>query len=409
MRISIIADAHLGYAYNSRLENDSFENFEEAIDNSLNSDIILIAGDIFNSRTPKTSVLSRAIKILRKALLKTSNVKLIETDKELHKVSERTLKALPIIALYGNHERRSRGEINIIQALENAGLLICLNRNYIIFEKNGIRVAIHGMSSFPERYAKKYLTEWDPKPIENCFNILMLHQSIYPYIFSPIEPPSLKIEDLPKGFDLIVNGHIHISASEKIGDSIFLVPGSTVITQMEENEAKSEKGFYVLEIGREKKLDFVPLKKRRKFFFDEIKIKVSAKKEIEEKIREILLSESFVKPPIIKLRIKGKEEEVFEQDLREIERKFFDKAIVIFSKELESIELTKKIEFIRNIIEEKQSIEEIGLNILRKNLEELNFGKTIDYEMLFNLLSEGEVEKTFNLLIGEQKTLFEFS
>jgi DNA repair exonuclease SbcCD nuclease subunit len=407
MRIAIISDPHLGFAYTSQIVNDSFENFEESINYALNCDLILIPGDIFDSRIPRTSVLTRAIKILRKPLFQKAGLKFIETDRKLHKVSDRTLKALPIIALHGNHERRSRGEINIIEALENAGLLIYLNQNYIVFEKNGLKIAIHGMSSVPERYAKNFLNEWNPKPIEGCFNILMLHQSIDPYVFSPIEPPSLRLEDLPKDFDLIIDGHIHIHTLEKFGNSTFLIPGSTITTQMEESEARTEKGFYLIEINGGKKIEFIPLKNNRKFFFEELEIKSSAKREIEGKINEILVK-PFLKKPLIKLRIKGKELEIFDQELREIERKYKDKAILIFSKELESMELAKKVEFIRNLIEEKRSIEEIGFNLLRKNLEELKFGESFDYETIFELLSENQIERVLSLLLGEQKTLFHF-
>jgi DNA repair exonuclease SbcCD nuclease subunit len=408
MRIAIISDPHLGYAYNSRLENDSFENFEEAMNYALDCDLILIPGDIFDSRAPSTLVLNLAIKILRKCLFKKSNLELVDTDKKLHEISKRTINALPVIALHGNHERRSKGQINVIEALENAGLLIYLDRNFIIFEKDGIRVAVHGMSSVPERYAKKFLEEWNPQPIKGCFNILMLHQSIHPYVFSPIEPPSLKLEDLPKGFDFIIDGHVHVFSEEKINGANFVIPGSTITTQLEENEARIEKGFYIIEIGEGIKGKFVPLTNNRKFIFEDVKIIGSARSLIEEKINKIL-SSHFLKPPIIKLRIRGKETEVFEQELREIEKKYSEKAIIIFSKELESSELARKIEFIRNLIEQKQSIEEIGFNLLRKNLEELKFGEEISFEMLFELLSEGEIDRVLNLLMGEQKTLFQFS
>jgi len=407
MRIAIISDPHLGYAYNSRLENDSFENFEEAMNFALDCDLILIPGDIFDSRTPSTVVLNSAIKIIRKCLFRKSNLRLVNTDKKLHEISKRTIEALPIIALHGNHERRSKGQINVIEALENAGLLIYLDRNFIIFEKDGIKVAIHGMSSVPERYAKKFLDEWNPKPIKDCLNILMLHQSIHPYVFSPIEPPSLKLENLPKGFDFIIDGHIHVFSEEKINGTKFVIPGSTITTQLEENEAKTEKGFYVIEIGEGIKGKFIPLTNNRKFIFEDVRITGPVRSLIEERIEKIL-SSNFSKPPIIKLRIKGRETDVFEQELREIEKKYSEKAIIIFSKELESSEIASKIEFIRNLIEQKQSIEEIGFNLLRKNLEELKFGEEISFEMLFELLSEGEINRVLNLLMGEQKTLFQF-
>jgi DNA repair exonuclease SbcCD nuclease subunit len=408
MKISILSDFHFGYAYDSELENDSFENVEEAIEKALDSDLILIGGDIFDVRTPKTQTWANALRILTKPLLKeNTGVKLISCTKELKPVSKRTLNHLPVIALHGNHERRTKDELNTVHALENAGLLIHLHLNTIIFEKDGIKVAIHGMSSVPERYAKDVLYQWDPKPIEGCFNILFLHQNIDPYVYSPLEPPSLNLSNLPKGFDVIVDGHIHSHTLEKINSTNFIIPGSTVVVQFQPSETGVEKGFVNIDIGKELKIDFVPLEKNRKFFYEEVKLtgNSSVRDQIEKKISSIVNSKNFFKPPIIRMKIVGKEIEVLDQELRTIEKKYSEKAIVVFAKELESPEITEKIEFLRNLREQKLSVEEIGLNLLKKNLGDLQFGSTFDDEQIFGLLSEGEVERTFNILTGEQKTL----
>src|SRR3990170_1659216 len=130
MKIAILSDFHFGHAYNSELENDSFDNAEEAMEKALDSDLILIAGDMFDSRLPKTSTWARAIKVLVKPLLKESKgVSLVSCTKELKEISQRTLRHIPVVAIHGTHERRGRGEINTIEALENAGILIHLHQN----------------------------------------------------------------------------------------------------------------------------------------------------------------------------------------------------------------------------------------------------------------------------------------
>ena len=111
------------------------------------------------------------------------------------------------------------------------------------------------------------------------------------------------------------------------------------------------------------------------------------------------------KLPLIKLKIIGKEVEVLDQELRSIERKYYGKAFVNFVKELESPEITQKIEFLRNLREQKLSTEEIGLEVLGKNLGELGFNSAFDYDHTFKLLSEGEIERVFGILLGEQITL----
>jgi DNA repair exonuclease SbcCD nuclease subunit len=406
MKISILSDLHFGFAYNSELENDSFENADEAVQKASDADLILIAGDIFDSRLPRTGVWAKAIKILVKPLLKeSSGIKLVQSSKELKEISKRTLRHLPVVALHGTHERRGKDEINAVGALDNAGLLIHLHCQTVVFEKDGIKVAVHGMSGVPERFAKDTLDQWNPKPVENCFNILMLHQSIDPFVYSPLEPPSLNLSNLPKGFDLIVDGHIHLSGQGKIDNTILLFPGSTIVTQLEQSEAGVEKGFYQIDLDKGIKVNFIPLMNNRKFFYREIRLgNGSVREQIEEKINEIL-AEQHVKTPLIKLRIFGKEVDVLEQELRDIERKYSGRATISFVKELETPEIARKIEFLRNLREQKLSVEEIGFQILKKNLDELRFDSVFDHEQAFDMLSENEVEKAFNILTGEQETL----
>jgi DNA repair exonuclease SbcCD nuclease subunit len=294
----------------------------------------------------------------------------------------------------------------VIEALEQTGFLIHLHCNGLVFGKEDQRVAIQGMSGVPERYAKQVLDRWDPKPIEGCYNILMLHQSIEPYVYSPLEPPTLNISNLPNGFDLIVGGHIHTREQTKVNDTILLMPGSTLVTQLKAEEAEIPKGFYRVEVSEEIEINFVPLENNRKFFYEEIELKpeIPMRDQVEGVLTRIL-SREFKKLPMIKIKISGEESGVIDKELREIEKKYSEKAIIYFSKELESPEMTRKIELLRNLRERKLSVEEMGLQILKKNLEELKFASTFDAESLFKLLSDGKTERAFDILSGEQKTL----
>jgi len=406
MRIAVLSDFHLGFELNSDTENDSFENAEEAIDKALNSDLIIIAGDIFDSRSPKTQVWAKALHILSKPLLhESTDVKLVSCTKELKKISKKTLSHLPVIAVHGNHERRSKDEITAVEALENAGMLIHLHLHTAIIEKDGVKVAIHGMSSVPERFAKDVLNAWQPKPIEGCFNILVLHQSVQPYVYSNLEPPTINLEDLPRGFDLIIDGHVHTHSVDKIDGTPFVVVGSTMLTQLQRNEAESKKGFVMLDVNKSCKIEFVTLEKCRSFFYEEVRAANNLKAEVEKKVSEILSSQAFAKPPLIRIKLVGKESSVIDRELAEIEKKFAGKAVLIFAKELESEELSEKAELLKSLREQKLSVEEMGLNLLKKNLEELNFSPEFDYEKLFWLLSEGKADTALKVLTGEQTTL----
>jgi len=409
MKISVISDTHFGFGTSSELEDDSYENASEAFEKSTDCDLIILAGDVFDSRVPRTQTWGKALKVLTKPLLKENpGVKLVESSKQLKEISRRTLNHIPVIAIHGTHERRGGNEINAIEALENAGILIYLHKNYVIFEKEGRKVAIFGMSAVPESFAKGVLDYWNPKPLPDCYNILVIHQSVSPYIYSPLEPPSLSLSNLPKEFDLIIDGHIHKNGQDKIGDSIFLIVGSTLTTQMERSEAEIEKGFVKIEINSETKISFVPLESARKFFYKEIKILQGAS--LKDQINQVLYpisNKNYSKKPLVKIKIFGKENEVLDQELREVERTSQNRLILTIAKDLESPEITEKIEFLRNLRENKLSIEEMGMQILKKNLDELKFDYSVDYDNLFRMLSEGESERAFQILLGEQITLTE--
>ena len=407
MKISVISDTHFGFGTSSELEEDSYDNASEAFEKSQDSDLIILAGDIFDSRIPKTQTWGKALKVLTKPLLKENpGIKLVESSKQLKEISKRTLNHIPVVAIHGTHERRGKDEINAVEALENAGILIHLHKNYVVFEKEGKKVAILGMSAVPESFAKDVLNYWNPKPLPDCYNILVIHQSVSPFVYSPLEPPSLDLSNLPKGFDMIIDGHIHQNGKEMIGSTIFLIVGSTLTTQLEKNEAEADKGFVKIEIDGGTKINFVPLDSARKFYYEEIKLLEgsSLRDELREKLYPIL-NKNFLKKPLVKIKIFGKETNVLDQELREQERIYSNRALMTFVKELESPEITEKIEFLRNLREKKLSIEEMGIQVLKKNLDELKFDYSVDYDSLFKMLSEGESERAFQILLGEQITL----
>ena len=407
MKISVISDTHFGFGTSSELEEDSYDNASEAFEKSQDSDLIILAGDIFDSRIPKTQTWGKALKVLTKPLLKENpGIKLVESSKQLKEISKRTLNHIPVVAIHGTHERRGKDEINAVEALENAGILIHLHKNYVVFEKEGKKVAILGMSAVPESFAKDVLNYWNPKPLPDCYNILVIHQSVSPFVYSPLEPPSLDLSNLPKGFDMIIDGHIHQNGKEMIGSTIFLIVGSTLTTQLEKNEAEADKGYVKIEINGGTKISFVPLDSARKFYYEEIKLLEgsSLRDELREKLYPIL-NKNFLKKPLVKIKIFGKETNVLDQELREQERIYSNRALMTFVKELESPEITEKIEFLRNLREKKLSIEEMGIQVLKKNLDELKFDYSVDYDSLFKMLSEGESERAFQILLGEQITL----
>lgn len=398
MLIGIFSDCHCGYKYGEERGEDSFIALGEAIDKTLDCDLILIAGDLFDTRIPKPEIFAKTARILSKAQNFPSRTKFIEImNKEEHELSPLALRGVPIVTIHGTHEKRSKYTINPVQSLEHSGLVIHLDCATAVFEINGEKIAIHGMSGVSDRYAKDKLMEWNPKPVPDAKNIFMIHQSIDPYIYSPLEPPSLKIEDLPKGFDIYLLGHMHWNEITDLYDGKLVLCGSTIPTSLHKIEAEQPKCIFKYDGS----IYRINLEKQRKIFWREFDFAPNVKESIENYIQTLSVS----KPkPIINIKVKGivKRENLLPK-FSEIEEKFRDKAIVNINKNLEMEGFQEQIEMLKTFREQRLSPEEHGLKILQENLRQINCG--LEIEDIFDYLVEGDTDLIFNLLLGKQTTL----
>ncbi|RLJ02445.1 MAG: hypothetical protein DRP11_02995 [Candidatus Aenigmatarchaeota archaeon] len=400
MRIACISDLHFGFGTGTERENECWEGAEEAFEKAMTADLVLIAGDIFDTRIPRPEHWGRAMELLSKFKTKSNDVKVLEV-RGRGPVPDETLRGIPVLAIHGTHERRSEHITNPVESLERGGFLIHLHTATVVLEIRGERVAVHGMSGVPERYAKDVLLKWNPKPVENAFNIFMLHQSIDPYIYSPLEPPSLKLEDMPEGFDLYVAGHIHWHDLTEVKGKPFMIPGSTVITQMNKIESKQRKGFYMVDTGGG--IDFIELERTRPFIYREIDITGKKPSEITEMIERELGGIQEERKPLVHLKLQGtlpKGVGRSDLDMSGIRKGFSDRMILKITMGIREEKLEEKLQLLRSIREQKASIEEIGFAILRKNMEEL--GSKFEYEKFFEMLVEGETDRVVNELLKDK-------
>jgi len=401
MLIGIFSDCHCGYKFGEERGEDSFIALDEAIDKTLDCDLILIAGDMFDTRIPKPEVFAKVAKILGKAQDGKSNAKLLEIiNKEHHDISPSAIRGIPIVAIHGTHERRSKYLINPIQSLEHAGLLIHLHCATAVFEIEGRKVAIHGMSGVPDRYAKDCFDQWNPKPVPGALNIMMLHNSIIPYIYSPLEPPSMKIEDLPKGFDLYVLGHMHWHEIKILNTGKLLLTGSTTPTAARKIESEQQKCIFKFDDD----IRQVPLEFQRKIFLEEYEFGPNIKGVVENFLETL----SLTKPkPVVNIKIRNMiRRDSMLSNFSDIEDKFRNKAIININKDIAAETLQEQLEMIKTLKSEKLSPEEHGLRILQEKLKQLNCGIKIDE--IFDYLVEGDINLIFNILTGSQQTLKEF-
>jgi DNA repair exonuclease SbcCD nuclease subunit len=404
LKVAVISDTHLGAKWGTPRQQDSFDQAEEAIEHALElgAKMILLPGDIFETRRPTQEVWAQAMWILSSALMwEQGEVKLIDLiDKNRDDISEVALRGVPIIALHGNHERSARGLLNPVQALEKAGFLIYLHHSTLVFETPSGKIAVHGMSSVPERHAKSVLSTWNPKPIEGAFNILMLHQAVGQFVFSSEEFPTIDLPDLPRGFDLYISGHIHYHSEAKAHGKPLLFPGSTERTQLLQIEAEVPKGFYMLDIGAGLSYEFIELKRIRDFHYEEMnfdgvsipKLNETVKRKIEE-----LLSKPRRNPdklPLIRLRLRGtlaKDASRTEFDHEAISQEFADRALVAISKDdLIAPGLEEKVKFLRELRERRLPVDEMAMQLLESNLKDVGYNQMFDARTIYELLSEGK-------------------
>jgi DNA repair exonuclease SbcCD nuclease subunit len=383
MKIAILSDFHFGFGAGTEREEDPYEAVREAIGKAMKSDLIILGGDIFDNRNPNTETLTRAMELLLNPLLVTSGTKLIKgIGKNTEKISKIALMGIPVVAIHGTHERRTKGLLNPVEALEKAGFLIYLHCNSAVFEKNGEKVAVSGMSGVPEQYAESVLKNWNPKPIAGCFNIFILHQSITEFLYAE---HTLDLKNLPEGFDLYVDGHIHEPQKSEYSGKPLLMAGSLIPTQLKEESTKP-KGFWTIET-RTQEISWTPLDNQRKVYY-----KTFENPDFERTEKELkkILEEKHEKKPIVRMNLKGK----FNNSLiNEIETRFGDKFLLSFKKEIPKEELpTKTLE------QHKLSVEEMGRKFLLKNLEKSGLEPEI-FENLFELLVEGKTEEGMKILM----------
>ncbi|MFH1786176.1 MAG: DNA repair exonuclease [archaeon] len=361
MRIAITSDFHLGYQFDAPRGEDSFRQAEEALQLASGADLIILAGDIFDSRTPRQEVTARALRMFEK----------IDT---------------PIIAVWGTHERRIKEYVNPVQVIEHAAFLKCLHCSASEHHIDGRSVKVYGMSGVPDRYAKVVLDKWNPKP-DGDINILVIHQSLKEYIYNPYEPAALELSDLPKGFDLVVCGHIHWS-DLKTGKPHILCPGSTIRTQLKSAETEPKRVWFY---EPPEKFESVPLKTQREFFYKILKFDGASPSEVVREAKEYIESASK-SGCLMKLKLTGslcKGYSPSDVDVAQLHRAAAKGAFLSVSNELAGQKAkAEKREA------SQRPIREQGIELLESYLGE-------DPDEIFQLLLDGKLEDAGKRIVGE--------
>jgi len=403
MRIAIISDLHLGFGRKTEREEESFENAKQAFEQALKEkiDLILIPGDIFDASIPSTESWHKAFELFSIPEKEKKAEILIETEKKKIHFS-----GIPIIAIHGTHEYRGKEYKNSLQVLESAGKIIYLHAQTTEVAKGKERIAVHGLGGIPEKKALEVFRLWNPKPLHGMKNFLVFHQSIKEFLPTEDEMSvTLSLEHLPKGFDFYIDGHLHWHSEKKLNEGLFLVSGSTIITQMKKLESEKPKGFTIIDTEKDD-CTFIPIEKQRRLYYKKFSFHNASMEEVKNSVKEFIqesLKENNSElTPLIRIKLSGTLAKGLSQgdlDLREIDEEFSKKAILSIEKDFSLQEFKKKISELREMQKSKQSIATLGFQLLEKHLEATNFAKEIEMKKLFDLLAEDEIEKAEQFLL----------
>lgn len=356
MKIAFVADTHFGY---SRFEEDARVQGQAAIlDAASRADLLLIGGDIFDHRIPRLEVLADVATLFKKA-----QEMLPDNDHP------------KIIGIHGTHEMRSKDSLNPIQLLSRLGLILDVHNKTILLKKDDEKIAISGLGGIPDDIVKDALPRLTCTPEPGAFNIFIFHQTMQEYVPQAKELASL--EDLPKDYDLYLCGHIH-TRKEYLGSKL-QIPGSTVITQLRD-EDQDTKGYLLIDT-KTKESEFVKIDTRpyevHKIEFEEAQPS-QIRLEIQKKIVEILKKEHH-KKPIIKLKLEGS----LKAGNNEIDLSGFDRddALIYIENNLQGNSLISEIEKLKSERMQNTSPIKLGLSLLAKNSKMLDLDekKAMDY------------------------------
>ncbi len=385
MKLAIVSDFHIGY---ERFAEDAYAQAKEALGKAARlADAILIPGDIFDKRNPKSEVIAQGINMFRDLKSRQWKARVTEFKSYFGKANYTDV---PVIAIPGTHERTAEGKENPLTLLGLAGLLVDTSEATATLSLDGEKVCIYGMGGISEDRVREALKNLDPKPVENAFNIFMFHQSIYELL--PFNDAFLHYDEMPVGFDLYIDGHIHTKVIEKVHKADFLIPGSTVITQLKDGE-QEKKGFFVYDT-KTRDFSFEEINSRP-FYSISIECNGLAPDELIKKVEEEAGKYANEKEkPIIKATIKGSLKEGFKTidvPLRNVYKDLAGSAIVdIDSSRLVDAGAERGIEELREGKVNGLSIKEQGMSLLLAALKQSNYNGKLDPIELFNILAESE-------------------
>jgi DNA repair exonuclease SbcCD nuclease subunit len=279
MKILHVSDTHIGYSafrkatsdgINQR-EFDTYNAFQQFVDYTLKikPDIILHAGDLFDSVRPNNRAITFAIQ-------------------QLYRISKAKI---PFVVIAGNHEHpklKETGHIfNVFEYIDNVYPIYKGKYESLFFNIDNKRLAIHAL---PQCELKKKfdieLVKLKPD-VNSNYNIFISHgavKGIKEFSMNEFNELIIPAKFLSKDFDYIALGHYHKFTS--LGKNAFY-SGST--ERFSFTDAPDKKGFIDLELKKGMlETKFVELKTRSMIDYQPIKCSHLRLEEVMKKIRNTI-------------------------------------------------------------------------------------------------------------------------
>jgi DNA repair exonuclease SbcCD nuclease subunit len=252
MKLLHIADTHLGFSAYRKLtddginqrEKDVYDSFTQCIEYALSSkpQLVLHAGDLFDSVRPT----NRALNVALKQLLKLSKA------------------GIPFVVISGNHETpRLRETGNIFTLFEHLDNVYPIYKNKyeaLQFESGKHKICIHAI---PHCHTKEEFK----KNVSNIlidpsahYNVLVAHGAvtgIQSFSMNEFNELFIPFDVLKNKFDYIALGHYHIFT--KVKENVYYA-GST--ERMSFAEAEEKKGLIEVSLGNPTHANFISMRTR---------------------------------------------------------------------------------------------------------------------------------------------------
>jgi len=369
MKIAFVADTHFGY---SRFEQDASAQGRAALlGAAAKADVLLLGGDIFDIRIPKLETLAEAAECLQDA-------KKILDGKNAGRIRGAGL----VLGIHGTHERRGKDSLNPVQMLSRLGLLIDLHNRTEVLECGGKKFAFSGMGGIPDDLVSDALRRLSCKIVDGAENFFLFHQTMKEFV--PQATDVASIDELPEGYGWYLCGHIH-SRHEYMGGKL-LIPGSTVLTQLRDDEMDA-KGYYIIDTDGGK-AEFVMIESRP-YFFIKLEFDKAPASEAREKILQAI-AEAVVKngdgaKPIVRVKVSGTLASGAAIDMSGFER---EDAFVFVDSQADGGTLGQELENLRERRMHKATPYEIGAAKLRENAKNAGISAERADELFQKFLGE---------------------